>query len=422
MRAARTTFEESGIRTPARLAAVLLLAFVALPAPAESQRATPPAVDAVVPDTILTPPGQPRIVVLRSPGSPTVTLRASVPLREEQGESGAGRLLAAMAEERARAVSGPVSARIEGRRTPTGVAYSVSGARQDLDYLAYLLRVALSEPRPGRVEFQRARNELLEEVHRTRETPSRRMARALRIRAFPSETPVDGTLESLEGMTPTTLRNLWRRSHGTRTITVLVVGDVPRELLLASLQGMGRAAAGEAEATGTALPPDPGGETEVLRRWYGEARVLPDATDPRGTVAALLVAGHMRRVTASFEAHVELWQVGRRQALAVIGASYRASAGTMRSAVRDALTATADGLSPSDVEAAAARVRREALFDARSPWGRAALVSLRMEVAGGDSGAVRAWLDALDAVTAESMRAYLTELAAATPVRTEVTP
>lgn len=391
------------------------------PVPAESPDSAPAEpVDPLVPDTVIPAGTRPALLILRAPERPTVTLRLSVPLTETAIEAGAGRLIVDLGLDRARSMAGPVSARIDGTRTPEGIAWSVTGALEDLDYLTFLLRVATAEPRVGRIDFQRARAELLEEVRRASETPSGLVGRRLRERAFPSTPPIAGTVGSLEAMSPGVLRDLWLRSHDPSRMTLLVVGDVPRELLYLSVDGFGAPADASAPDAPEQAPPTRGADPEVLRRWFGEARVLPDPWDPRGRVAAILVADHMRRVATSFEAHVELWQAGGQRALAVMGAAYSRAAGTMRGRVRDALTEASEELTEAEVAAAVARLRREVLFGARTPWGRAEVVGRHLEGTGGRG--FRPWIDALDAVTLDSMKAYLTELASLTPVRTEVSP
>jgi hypothetical protein len=382
--------------------------------------APPEPVDPLVPDTVLGAGPRPTLLILRAPGSPTVTLRVSVPLTETPLEAGAGRLLLDLGLDRARSMAGPVSARIDGKRTPEGIAWSVTGAMEDLDYLTFLLRVATAEPRAGRIDFQRARAALLEEVRRASETPSGLVGRLLREKAFPGTPPIAGTVGSLETMTPGVLRDLWLRTHDPSRMSLLVVGDVPRELLYLSVDGLGAPADVAPPDPPERTPPTRGADPEVLRRWFGEARVLPDPWDPRGRVAAILVADHMRGVATSFEAHVELWQAGGQRALAVMGAAYSRAAGTMRSRVRGTLAETSEELTEAEVSAAVARLRRDVLFGARTAWGRAEAVGRHLEATGGRG--FRPWIEALDAVTLDSMKAYLTELAAITPVRTEVTP
>jgi len=74
-----------------RLLAALLLATAALPCGGGAQ------VSPFSPDTLLQPPGGPRIVILGTPGEGVAALRLAVPLHEGPAEAGAGHILRELA-------------------------------------------------------------------------------------------------------------------------------------------------------------------------------------------------------------------------------------------------------------------------------------------------------------------------------------
>lgn len=378
-------------------------------------------VDPLLPDTILTPPERPRIVVLRAPGSPVITLRLFVPVSEAPSEAGAARLLQVLGTNRARGVAGTTGAQVEGARTPWGIVYSVRGAVDDLDYLAYLLRIAVAEPVLDRVDVQRGRNRLLDEARVAEETPAGRIAESLRSQAAPEVTPLGGTTASLAGLSRATLREVWSRTHRAPDLTLLAVGDLPHELLLTSVQGMGAPPGPTPEPPSAPAPTVRPNRVQVLRSWYGQAHVIADARDPRADVAALLVAQRFREEPGPFEARVELWDLDGRKALAAVGAAYSRSASAMRTRVSGIVGETAEAVEDEEIREAVARVRAEALFAARTPHGRASLVGRFLD-ATGDPGAARRYVDGLEALTPEAVRSFLREIADGRVVRAEVRP
>jgi len=372
------------------------------------------------PDSVYTLPDGPRIVTLPAPGSATVSLRLSIPVAEAPAEAGAGRLLQMLAVERARGKANPVGTEVTGTRTAKGVAYTVSGPVEEIDHLAWLLREVARGP-SDEVWFGRARVRLIAEAREREETPSGRIVAELRRAIAPASPPLGGTTGTLEPLTLTDLRNVWERTHRPSAMTLVVAGDIPLELLLLSTVDLG-ATSDDAATLPThdapRLTPNP---TEVIRSWYGEGHVLSGVDDPRGDVAALLVAEHFRSLDRSFETTVRLWEIDSRKALVTFGAAYARDRQAMRSTVRSALDATREELTPSDVFDAVARVRARVLFGARTPSGRAAFVGRHLEIAG-EPTAGPTFLDALDGVTVESMRAFLAELADSPGLEAEIRP
>src|SRR5688572_10581484 len=114
------------------LLAAAWLALVPLPLQAQDTRparaAAPvrvPGVGALRPDSVLTPPGGPKLIRLTAPGSGLTTLRLSVRVDETPAEAGAAQILVNVGLERARAAGAPMGAEVEGTRTPWGITYTV---------------------------------------------------------------------------------------------------------------------------------------------------------------------------------------------------------------------------------------------------------------------------------------------------------
>lgn len=413
-----------------RLLAALALASVAVPGTAAAQvdasvpRPSTPA-SPLLPDTVLLPPGGPRVVVLAAPGEGVAALRLAVPLREGPTEAGVGTLLRDLARDRMEALARPVGARVSVSRTPWGIAYAVEGAAADFEYLAYLLRQGVSAPAVDVPAFQRARQRLRELAARTTETPGGRMVAELRARAAPEATPPWGGGAGLEPPDAARVREAWLRSHQSSGMTLVVSAPVVPEVVLAATRGMGAPESAAAEPLDSPAPQSgTRPRVETIRRWYGEAWTWGAETDePHAPVVALLLADHLRRTAPAgdYEVGVELWELPDRWVLALVGSAYERRAAAMRGAVGGALASVRDALDPAAVANAVARARGDLLFQSRTPAGLVSLVGRAME-ASGDPGAAARQLAALDRVDAASMAAFLTTLIGRGPVRAEVRP
>jgi len=387
-----------------------------------AQETDPRPADALTPDTVLTPQLGPRIVRLPTPGAPVVSMRLFIPLREGPAEAGAGEVLESLGTESARAVATQVGASVEGARTPWGIAYTVTGAASDADFLAFVLRSAVQDPFDRRVDFVQALAALEADVQRLQETPGGRIAARLREQAAPSTPPLGGTRGSLGRMTLADVRALWSRTHQADRMTLVVAGDVPLEILLSAFQSIGAPAMGTVFGPSEAAVSQPSRPApQVIRHWYGEARVVVDASDPRTEVSALLVSRALQASNGRYEAEVQVWQLPEAKVLAVIGAAYTRNRQEMIRRVQGAISETIAGLDESSVRDAVSRIRSDLLMGARSPAGRAALVGLRMEADGNATGA-RELITALDSVTAESVRDFLQAQAGTNPLLAEVRP
>lgn len=419
-------------QSKASLLAAALLSVWAAHLPAQAPPAAPDSTvgDTVVqaatgpltPDTVLTPPDGPRLVVLGTPGSGVAALRLHVPLVEGPAEAGAGSLIRELALDRMRGLARPVGARVSVTRTPWGLSYAAEGAAADFEFLAYLLREAAGPPELEDVPFTRAHQRLAARVARDAETPAGRLSATLRRSLAPATPPVEGTAATMDALGPGRVLEVWRRSHQSSRMTLVVSAGVLPEVVLAATRGMG--ADERVDAAPLDAPEPPGGtdgETQSLRRWYGRAWSAGTPGDPRGPVAALLVSRVLGEAGGDFETTLQLRALPDRWALLVLGAAYRAQVPAMQAAVDGALTAARQSLTPEGAADAAARVRRDLLYRARTPLGLVEVVGRALEHAGDPDAAAR-YLEALDTVDAEAMDRFLEALQAGPRLASEVRP
>lgn len=372
---------------------------------------------AFTPDTVLQMPGGLRIVVLRSDPGGVAALRLSIPFVETAAEAGAGRMLAALAERRMAGVARQVGARVSASRTPWGLAYSVEGAEADLDYLAYLLRLATAQPRPenGIVELIRA--ELILDLERQDESPGDRLLADLRRATAPDLSPLGGSHSSVRLLDQARLRAVWQRTHLAPSMSLVAMTSASAVTLLAMLEQIGLP---KVEVTEPMNAPDSG----VVNRgppppgsWYAEARVDHAVADPHAAVAAHLLAQNAAGSGTGLDLSVRVWQLRDRNLLVVAGTALsRPAITSLKETVRSALADFSDSLDAHQVALAVGRVGREYRARARTPGGLVEQVGHMADRTGGSSDA-SLYLAGLGRVTAESLAAYLDGLGA--PVAVE---
>jgi len=319
-----------------------------------------------------------------------------VPLDEAPSEAGGGWILARLAERRIAEAARRLGADVAVRRTPDGVSYAVAGPRTDFDYLAYILRLAASEPDPSFVVD--ARRELQAALDGLLETGPGQVELALRLRTAVGP-PTTGTPGSLPGLSAATVRDLWSRTHRPDRTTLLVSGDVASPLLLASLTDVG--------ASDPAVPARPAGppptdpappNLQLIRRFTGRAWSGLGDMDPVAPVLARLAAEAVRTAPGDFEARLLLWNAGSGPVLAVTGVAFPARFAELDAALDRLLPAAADLAHGDAFTRAVAEVRREWLLQLDDPLGRLSTVGSAIDRTGA-LDAARRRLDALDALT-----------------------
>jgi hypothetical protein len=405
----------------------LLLAVVVQVAPAapgpqvDPSRSTDPEY-VLSPDTALSPPGGVRILLQRTPGDPAVALHFMVELEESASEAGLASILAEMAATRTAGGARRIGARIEARRTPFGITYSVAGAAEELDYLAWLLRQAAGSPPRDDGAFERARARVRSRVAASRETPAGVMDRRIRQALLPDSPNPNGTLMALDAMHAGMPVEFWNRSHQADRMTLVAVGDVAPVTLLALTRDLGAPTEMAAEPLTLPLPSgsaDP--RPQILRSWYEQAHRLPVPGDVRNGVLVALAERALRQVPADQETTVELWELQDAAALVVRGAALQSSRSAMEASVQDLVPSIRRTLTPVELTEAVAFVRDEMLFQARTPWGRAELMGSRTLAYGAPSEAARQ-LDDLEGLDVSAMLSYLDEILAQSPIVERVRP
>lgn len=118
-----------------------------------------------------------------------------------------------------------------------GIAFEIGGLSRDFEALGALLAELVLEPRWDAAEFERLRTAQLERL-RQREGNPRALAadvfdRLLYGETHPRATPVDGTLASVAALDIESLRELWTHALSPSNASLMVVGDVSRDRVLA---------------------------------------------------------------------------------------------------------------------------------------------------------------------------------------------
>jgi predicted Zn-dependent peptidase len=397
------------------LAASLARGAEPAPAPGSVQDARP-----LAPDTVFRIPGGPTIAVFETGASETVSIRVAVPFTEAPGEAGVGQLLRVQAQARMEPLAARIGARAEVHRTPSALAYQVSGSVQDLDFLAWILREGMAAPEERRLEA--ARRQVRSELERRIETPEGTLALRLRASLAPGAPPLQGSLGTLDRVQTGHLAYAWARTHARRELRIVAAGRVDPTLLLAALADLGLPDTGP----GPARPPpestgEPPGDPEVIRHWTARAYRIDEHVGGQALVAARHLAELVRESPGDYEASVELWELGSGGALVVSGAAYDRSRHEMHTRVIGLLEEGTRNLDETRIRTLSSELRAELRLAGRSPWGLADLVGQAWDSGNGPDGAGRL-LEELRRVEATDVRRLLEVLSGQSPVAEELRP
>lgn len=352
--------------------------------------------DPLVPLTIVAGADGPRILRLPQTDLPVVGLRLFVPIDEAPIEGGGGWILARLAERRIEEAARRLGAEVAAERTPRGIAYTVVGARTDFDYLAYLLRLAASAPRPDAIPD--ARRELSDATRGLLETGPGQVEFDLRMRTT-FGTPITGTPGSVSALDAAALLDLWSRTHRPDRMTLLVSGQVSRPLLLASLSGLGASDATIPTRPEAAPPVDPAPpRLTLLRRFTGRAWGGFAPGDPVVPVLARLAARTLAEAPGAFEARIRVWDAGSGPVIAATGVAFPDRFAALDRALDGLLAGVSGQVTGAAFDEAVNEVRREWLLELSDPVGRLSAVGRDVE-ATGRATATRDRLAALDALT-----------------------
>jgi len=365
-------------------------------------------------------PGFPSLTFYHSNSDEVITLRLSVPLEESPEEAGSGQILRRLAQDRMDPLASRVGAQVRVTRHGSSLVYEVSGSAVDLDFLSWILREGIRDPDFSR--FEEVRRRILEDVARRMETPQGVIALQLREALAPGSPPPQGTLPALERMDVGRLQAVWSRTHQRGQARIVVVGNLPIEVILAALTDLGLQEGDPGAYSGPSIG---GGQPrlrpEIIRTWTAEAWSWDGGRDPRALVAVRLLSESIRSRSVEYELGVEIWEVGRRWVLVLSGAAYPRSQQAMRTRLQGLLRESLQGVSDEAVRRHAAEVRREFLDAARTPWGLAELVGQALDL-GESPMQMEDFVEQLSRMEGADLRRFVEGLLASTPLRQEVRP
>ncbi len=371
-------------------------------------------------DEMLAPPGGPEVAIFRSGSASVISLRLSIPLREEGAEAGAGQIIQIQAEARMRSLADRIGARAEVHRTPHGLVYQISGPVGDLDFLAWIMREGLQPPSTS--EFEGTRRRIRVANERRLETPQGVLASRVRAALAPGTPSVYGTPGSLDRIDPVRLTAIWDRSHRREHAKLVVTGGAPTELILALVadltipDGSDRESLAPGEDTGS-----PATNPEVIRHWVVEAYPVLGGDEASAILAARWLAENARRNGEDFEVGVEVWDVGGGRALIVTGAAFPRSRQTMEARLATLFDDAMAQITEDDVDRLSGQLRTEIIMAGRTPWGLAELVGQAWDAGSGVEG-VDSLLSQLDELNRPGVIGLVEALSRGTPVREELRP
>jgi predicted Zn-dependent peptidase len=383
------------------------------------------ALAAATPDTVPAPPApavaEPAVVVLRQPALPIVALRLSLLADDPPGYAGAGHLMQHLhldrLEERVRRVGG----RVQAVRTSDAVVYTVVGPAAELGYLAETLSAVLRAPNPGTAEVLAAMATLGQERGAEREIASQYVRAALRARLFPEDLPAAGTEASLSRLNTARLNDVWAAMYRPDHVSIVAVGDVEIEGVRRVFRDVPAAAGGGVAPLADTVRAFAADTPQATRGWFGRAWKGSQADPAALTVTSRLLRNHLRRRMTRSAVDVEHWWTHHGQGLALVVATADSLVPVARRTVDGSLTALRDNLDETLVRDAAASVRREMLFFARTPERMADVLGAFAD-RGEEAGAAQRFYAAVAEVTEADVRAVLDLLLEEEPAVVEVPP
>ena len=241
--------------------------------------------DPLVPDSVLTIPSGPTLILERTAGIPVVGIRVSAPL--DPSWPGAARILVEQALDRARVRAEAIGAELWGGVQDGRIAFHAIADARYADELAWVVRLLTAEPEAigagGAVAREHARLDQLAE------TPRGRLVLEMEGRVLGS----GGSALPVPGVDD--VRDMWRRSHARERLRILVLGDLPLHWVFADLSRIGAPPGPQAGAP-IVPPPQPLPFPESpLYTWSAAAFSLGPAHDPAVlTAVAALRVGLLR--------------------------------------------------------------------------------------------------------------------------------
>ena len=363
-----------------------------------------------------------QVVLAESPSPGLSAIRIFVPVSEQFGEAGAGRVLTELATERVRGVAARTGAKFAAVRSGSGIAYTVSGSDLNFDYLFLVAARAVAAPSDEGIALRRAIQQVRTQLEPAAETGRGWVIADLTDRMCPTVPPWLGSSQELSRFDGQRLQGFWSRTHARGGLVVTVATALPSATVLAGLDLVGSRlpaaiSPGVERQSGTAHA-ERARAPSVLRRWYGEARPVPSGFEAEAVVVGELISSGMAPDVEDFELFAELRETACGTAMVTVGSSYRGGSRAMRRRVTSFVEDLTSGLHAEAVAEASATVQLRLLSEADTPEGRARAVGSLFE----GRAETPALVDALGELRLDDVTGFLNVLRARDPLRAELNP
>ncbi|WP_331052890.1 hypothetical protein [Longimicrobium sp.] len=355
------------------------------------------------------PAAAPAVVVHRQPALPIVALRLSVLADDPAGYAGAGHLMQHLHLPRLQDRAARVGGRVQAERTSDAVVYTVVGPASELGYLAETLQATLAAPAAGTPEMLSALAALNEERGAEREVAASYIRGALRARLFPQDLSAAGTEASAARLSVARLGDVWGAMYRPDRVSIVAVGDVEIEGVRRAFRDVAAPATRPLEAFADTVRALAADTPQATRAWIARGWSASELDPAAVTVATRLIRTQLRRRMTRSAVEVEHWWTHDGQAVALVVATPDSLVRVARSSADAALATVAGALDDRAVRDAAAGVRREMLFFARTPERMAEVLGAFADRGLGPDAAQR-FFAAVEEVTADDVRAVLAAL------------
>jgi predicted Zn-dependent peptidase len=377
---------------------------------------------AAEPDTVRPLPGtrgSPSVVVLREPSLPIVALRVALAADDPPGFAGAGHLVQHLHLPWLEQQVARVGGRVQAVRTSDAVVYTVVGPAVELEHLASALTAILQAPGATSTEMMVALRILEQERAAEREVAPAYVRAALRAALFPADMSGAGTDAGARRLAASPLATVWAGMYDPARVSVVAVGDTDLEAVTAAFRRLPAAGAGGPPAAVDSVRPFSADTPQATRAWMARGWDAEGVDAAALTVTARLLRNHLRSRMTRSEVEVEHWWSHHGQGMALIVATPDQLAPVARRTVDGSLAALRETLGEALVRDAAAAVRREMLFFARTPERMANVLGSFFERGDGEDAVQRFFSD-VERVTPDDVHAVLDALNGTVPSAVEV--
>jgi predicted Zn-dependent peptidase len=376
-------------------------------------------------------PGPPRLVadvppasviVHHQPAIPIVALRLSLLVDDPPGFAGAGHLMQHLHYSRLRSQAGRVGGHVQIVRNSDAIVYTVVGPAVELDYLSSILHAALRAPTPTPAEIVVARRELEEERLAEWETAAAHVRADLRSRLFPDELSAAGTSSSSARFEHGIIASLWGEMYQPDRVSIVAVGDVDLDRVTSAFARLPAPPRERLRRTyADTVPSARLAAAESTRGWLGVGYSGAELDPVAVTVVGRMLRDALRQLLPTASVDVEHWWTHRGQALVAVLAVPEASLAAGRRTLGTAMASLQHDLSEDRVRGAALAIRREMLFQARTPEQMAEVVG-RFADRDGDPSSSQRFFDRLGQLRLAEVRDVVEQLTEQSPMRVDIPP